>query len=150
MAVARAEAAEEARIGDDAALELGDYGSAGRGGRRQREAEEDLREYVLVLQRGGRRRRGAAAAATRTAGSRQTLGVAHGGNWVWRESRAVAANAGARQTFGVAHGGAQVKNGRNFYLTVRFTEKITIGLVFMIFSKTGLGRFERRTSFLCK
>ena len=66
-AVAEAEAAEEAGVGDEAAPALADGGCAGEGGGLRREAEEDLAEEVVVVQRPGRRRAGVAAAAAHLA-----------------------------------------------------------------------------------
>jgi hypothetical protein len=56
LPVVRAEAAEEAGVGDEAAPALADDGGAEEGGRLRREAEEDLTEEVVVVQRGRRRR----------------------------------------------------------------------------------------------
>ena len=62
-AVVEAEAAEESRVGDEAAPALADEGGAWKGGGLRREAEEDLGEEVVVLQRRRRRRAGSAAGA---------------------------------------------------------------------------------------
>jgi len=56
-AVVGAEAAEEMGIGDDAAPGLADSCGAGEGARPRREAEQELGEEVLVIQRGRRRGR---------------------------------------------------------------------------------------------
>ena len=50
-AVVDAEAAEEGGVGDEAAPALADGGGAGEGGRLRGEAEEDLGEEVVVVQR---------------------------------------------------------------------------------------------------
>jgi hypothetical protein len=59
--VVEAEAAEEAEVGDDAAPALADGGGAREGGRLRGEAEEDLGEQVVVVER--RRRRAEAEVA---------------------------------------------------------------------------------------
>jgi hypothetical protein len=55
LPVVRAEAAEEAGVGDEEAPALADDGGAEEGGRLRREAEEELTEEVVVVQRGRRR-----------------------------------------------------------------------------------------------
>jgi hypothetical protein len=62
-AVAEAETAGEAGVGDEAAPALADCGCAGERGGMRREAKEDLAEEVVVVQRPGRRRPDVAAAA---------------------------------------------------------------------------------------
>ena len=62
-AVAEAEAAPESGVGDEAAPAPADGRCAREGGGLRGEAEQDLGEQVVVLQRGCRRRVGAAAAA---------------------------------------------------------------------------------------
>jgi hypothetical protein len=62
-AVVEAESVEEPRVGDEAAPALADEGDAGEGGGLRCEAEEDLGEEVVDLQRRRRRRAGVAAAA---------------------------------------------------------------------------------------
>jgi hypothetical protein len=61
--VAETETAGEAGVGDEATPALADGGCAGERGGLRREAEEDLAEEVVVVQRPGRRRPGVAAAA---------------------------------------------------------------------------------------
>jgi hypothetical protein len=60
-AVVDAEAAEEAAVGGEAVPALADEGRAGERGGLRREAEEDLREEVVVFQRRLHRRRTGAA-----------------------------------------------------------------------------------------
>jgi len=55
--VVLAEAAEEARVGDEAAPVFADEGGAREGRRERRQAEEDLTEDVVVVRQGHRRRR---------------------------------------------------------------------------------------------
>ena len=62
-AVAEAEAAEEAGVGDEAAPALADGRGAGEGRRLRRQAEEDLGEEVFIIEWRHRRRAGFAAAA---------------------------------------------------------------------------------------
>uniref|UniRef100_A0A0D9X0D0 DUF834 domain-containing protein n=1 Tax=Leersia perrieri TaxID=77586 RepID=A0A0D9X0D0_9ORYZ len=63
VAVVGVEAAEEGRVGDEAAPLLAGEGGAREGGGLGREADEDLREEVIVLrQEDPRRRRGGSAA----------------------------------------------------------------------------------------
>jgi hypothetical protein len=52
-AVVEAEAAEEAGVGDEASPALADGGGAGEGRRLRGEADEDLAEEVVVVQRTG-------------------------------------------------------------------------------------------------
>lgn len=59
-----AEAAEELGVGEDAAPALAHRRCTGERGWLRREAEEDLTEEVLVLQRGRRRRQGTTATHT--------------------------------------------------------------------------------------
>lgn len=66
--------AEEVRIGHKVAPVLVDEGGTGKGGRCWWEAEDDLGERLLALQRGHRHRRRAAAGA---AAGLQTIVVAH-------------------------------------------------------------------------
>jgi hypothetical protein len=60
--VVAAEAADEARVGGEAAPALADEGRAGKGGGLRREAEEDLAEKIFVFQRRLHRRRAGEAA----------------------------------------------------------------------------------------
>lgn len=65
--VAEAEAAGEAVVGGEAAPALGDEGGAWERGRLRGEAEEDLLEEIVVIQRRLHRRRQRAAARVRAA-----------------------------------------------------------------------------------
>jgi hypothetical protein len=64
-AVVEAEAAEESAVGEEAAPAAADEGGAGEGGRLRGEADEDLGEEVVDVQRRRRRRARAAAEAGR-------------------------------------------------------------------------------------
>jgi hypothetical protein len=60
--VVDAESAEESRVGDEEAPALADDGGAWEGGGLRWEAEEDLSEQIVDVQRRGRRRRAGAVA----------------------------------------------------------------------------------------
>jgi len=75
--VVGAEAAEEPGVGDEAAPAPADRGGARERGRQRREAEQDLAEEVVVVQRGGAGRRVALRRARRRGGSLGTLRSPH-------------------------------------------------------------------------
>jgi hypothetical protein len=60
--VAAPETSGEARVGDEAAPALADGGDTREGGWLRGEADEDLREQVVIFQRRRRRRQGGAGA----------------------------------------------------------------------------------------
>lgn len=77
LPVVGAEAAEEPGVGDEAAPAPADRGGARERGRQRREAEQDLAEEVVVVQRGGAGRRVALRRAPRCRGSLGTLRSPH-------------------------------------------------------------------------